>query len=57
MIVPFLNGEMFDVELVHGRKDEAIFDQNKNRSGFNRKCSSVFCMIKDITETRMLILN
>jgi hypothetical protein len=30
MIVPFLNGEMFDVELVHGRKDEAIFDQNKS---------------------------
>lgn len=55
MIVPFLNGEMFDVELVHGRKDGSYFwTKTKGQPILDSKGNVVqyFAMIEDITEKK-----
>jgi PAS domain S-box-containing protein len=55
MIVPFLNGEMFDVELVHGRKDGSYFwTKTKGQPVLDSTGNVVqyFAMIEDITEKK-----
>ena len=55
MIVPFLNGEMFDVELVHGRKDGSYFwTKTKGQPVLDSTGNVIqyFAMIEDITEKK-----
>lgn len=55
MIVPFLNGEMFDVELVHGRKDGSYFwTKTKGQPVLDSTGNVVqyFAMVEDITEKK-----
>ena len=55
MIDPFFNGEMFDVELVHGRKDGSYFwTKTKGKPILDSTGNVVqyFAMIEDITEKK-----
>jgi PAS domain S-box-containing protein len=55
MTIPFLNGEIFDVELVHGRKDGSYFWTKTKGQPILDSVGNVvqyFAMIEDITEKK-----
>jgi PAS domain S-box-containing protein len=55
MTVPFFNGEMFDVDLLHGRKDGSHFwAKTKGQPILDSegKVSEFFAMVEDITEKK-----
>jgi PAS domain S-box-containing protein len=55
MTVPFLKGEMFDVELVHGRKDGSYFwTKTKGQPILDSEGNVIqyFAMIEDVTEKK-----
>lgn len=55
MTVPFFNGEMFDVDLLHGRKDGSYFwAKTKGQPILDSegKVSEYFAMVDDITEKK-----
>ena len=56
MLVPFLNGEMFDVELIHGRKDGSCFrTKTKGQPILDSQGNVIqyFAMIEDVTEKKI----
>lgn len=56
MLIPFLKGEMFDVELIHGRKDGSCFwTKTKGQPVLDAegKVIQYFAMIEDVTEKKI----
>jgi hypothetical protein len=58
MATHFYNGEIFDIEIIHGRKDGSHLDQDK-RPVLDSKgtVTQYFAMVEDITDKRKLILD
>jgi PAS domain-containing protein len=54
MRVPFINGQAFDLEHLHRRKDTNFFGKSTGQPIFdqNGEVSQYFAMIEDITETK-----
>jgi PAS domain S-box-containing protein len=55
MIIPFLNGEKFNVELIHGRKDGSYFWTKTKGQPILDSAGNViqyFAMIEDVTEKK-----